>query len=79
MSFLASVQRNLRSKTPEIIIGSLSLIAGLAWNNAFSTLINHYFPVGASSGSYLFKFLYAIVITIIFVAVITLIVGDNKV
>ena len=76
MSFLASVQRNLRSKAPEIIMGSLGLLTGLAWNNAFSTLINHYFPVGTSSGSYLFKFLYAIIMTILFVAIITLIVGD---
>ena len=70
MHFLSHLSNQITQKLPEIVIGSLTLIAGLAWNDAFSTMITHYYPTGTSSGSYLFKFLYALILTIIFIIII---------
>jgi hypothetical protein len=73
MPIFSAITRNLSTRTPEIIIGSLSLIAGLAWNNAFIAVIDYYFPGSQSASGYLFKFLYAVIITILFIVLISLI------
>lgn len=46
-----------------ILGGSLSLTAGLAWNDAFKGLIDHYYPL-ETAGTLRLQFTYAIILTI---------------
>lgn len=48
-------------------MGSLVLIAGLAWNDAFQSTFNRYFPRG---GAILAKFIYALVLTTIVIVIV---------
>ena len=50
------------------IIGAFGLVAGLAWNNAITALIEQIFPF--ESNTVIAKFMYAIVLTI-FVVLLT--------
>jgi uncharacterized membrane protein len=67
------MNENLRKKLPEIIITSVTLIAGMAWNDAFNTLINHYNPTEKTAGSYIYKFIYAVAMTIFMVIMVSII------
>ena len=57
-----------REQTLGLITAALSLVAGLAWNDAIASAIKEIFPAGAS-GIFV-KFLYAGVVTC-FVVVLT--------
>jgi len=46
-----------------IIASSIGLIIALAWNNAFTSLIDTYVPESQSKGV-LYKFIYALLLTI---------------
>ena len=61
------IKEEVRSKTVGYILTALGLVAGLAWNDAVSTAINHLFPFGKNS--VVAKFIYALIITTIVVAV----------
>ncbi len=41
---IANVASNVKARLPMIIASSLSLIAGLAWNSFFNSIINYYVP-----------------------------------
>lgn len=75
MAFLSpDVKENMAKKLPTIIIGSLSLVAGLAWNDGFSSLINQYVPEKyKGKDNAWFKIIYAFVLTIFIVIAITMI------
>ncbi len=54
-----------RERTLGFVAAALSLVAGLAWNDAITAMIKEVFPVGASN---LFaKFIYAALVTVIVV------------
>lgn len=55
--------------SPSILIGgSLSLVAGLAWNDAFSESIRYYYPLETKS-SLRARYLYAAIVTIVIVLI----------
>jgi hypothetical protein len=71
---LANVATNVRAKLPTIMASSLSLIAGLAWNSFFNSLITYYVPEEyRQSYSAWIKVAYAFILTIIIIAVIGII------
>ncbi len=62
-----NLHHELRERTSGYIVAALSVVAGLAWNEAIRGLIDYIFPV--SKDSLLVKFAYAIIITVIVVLV----------
>ncbi|MFA6909105.1 MAG: DUF5654 family protein [Patescibacteria group bacterium] len=62
-----TLRKELRRQFMGYIITALSLVAGLAWNDAIKAFIEHIFPI--DKNGILLKFVYAIVITIAVVAV----------
>lgn len=65
---------NLSKYLPSIIIGSLTLVAGLSWNSAFESLINNYVPQDKLlKYNAWFKILYALILSIIIVIAIGII------
>lgn len=54
-----------RERTLGFVTAALSLVAGLAWNDAITAMIKEVFPVGASN--LLAKFIYAALVTVIVV------------
>jgi len=60
------VRDTTREQTMGFITAALSLVAGLAWNDAITAMIKEVFPGGASN--LLAKFGYAFAVTIIVVA-----------
>lgn len=65
---------NVATKLPTIIIASLTLVAGLAWNDGFQAIIDQYVPEKyQKSHNAWFKILYAFLLTLIIVIVITII------
>jgi hypothetical protein len=66
-----SVTHNLKNETPYILVGSLILIAGLAWNEAFKTLIDYIAPASLTSRHVWYKIIYAALLTVVIVFVIT--------
>lgn len=58
-----------REQMVSFITAALSLVAGLAWNDAIASAIKEVFPIGASS--IVAKFLYAVLMTVV-VVVMTL-------
>jgi hypothetical protein len=67
----SEVKKLARQQMVGYMTAALSLVAGLAWNDAVAALIKEIFPA-ASSGLWA-KFLYAILITL-FVVVVTVMV-----
>lgn len=61
-----------------IIVGSLTLVAGLAWNDAFSESIKYYYPLETKS-SLRARFLYALVVTVVVLIIAYLIVLVNTI
>lgn len=59
---LAKISREVKEKTFGFIITALSLVAGLAWNEAIQSLINNFFTL--NKNSVLAKFVYAIILTL---------------
>jgi hypothetical protein len=61
------LKTQIRNQTSGYIVAALSLVAGLAWNDAIKALIAFFFPLDSSG--ILIKFIYAIILTIIIVIV----------
>jgi uncharacterized BrkB/YihY/UPF0761 family membrane protein len=62
------IQNEIVKQTMGYIVAAFSLVAGLAWNDAISALINKLYPV-KETNTVIAKFIYAVVITIIIVIV----------
>jgi formate/nitrite transporter FocA (FNT family) len=60
------VRDTTREQTMGFITAALSLVAGLAWNDAITSMIKEVFPGGASN--LLAKFVYALTVTVVVVA-----------
>lgn len=68
------IKANISKQLPTIMIGSLTLIAGLAWNEAFQKLINYYVPEKyRGKDNVWFKVCYAFILTVTIIIVITVI------
>jgi hypothetical protein len=63
----AAVKSDLREKTSGYIVTALGLVAGLAWNDAISSLIKYLFPLDQNSIPA--KFIYAGIITFVIVVI----------
>lgn len=59
------VRDTTRERTLGFITAALSLVAGLAWNDAITAMIKEVFPVGTSN--LLAKFAYAALVTVVVV------------
>ncbi len=71
----AGISSNLKQKLPTIVIGSLSLVVGLIWNDSLKALIDYYTPEKyKNSGNPWIKIIYATILTIIVIIVISLII-----
>jgi hypothetical protein len=63
----ATLRKELRQRMVGYIVGALGLVAGLAWNDAIKSSIEHFYKVDGAG--ILIKFLYALAITIFIVIV----------
>lgn len=71
---LANVASNVKVRLPMIVASSLSLIAGLAWNSFFNSIINYYVPEEyRKTYSAWIKVIYAFILTAIIIIVISII------
>ena len=61
-------EKQVISKTAELLNAAFALVAALAWNEAVKALIDKFFPSG--SGVYS-KFAYALIVTVIVVIITT--------
>ncbi len=61
------LRREIAEKTITYIVAAFGLVAGLAWNDAIRSLIEHLFPL--QKNSVVVKFIYAILVTTIVVLV----------
>ena len=66
---MSKFREELRSKILTFVSGAFGLVAGLAWNDAVKELILYLYP--AATDTVMAKFVYAILITIIVVIIIT--------
>ncbi len=62
------LNKEVRGRAVAYIGGAFGLVAGLAWNEAITTLIDSLFPL-AKDGVWV-KFLYALILTIVVVLVV---------
>ncbi len=62
------IKKELRSRTFGYISGALGLVAGLAWNDAITEMLNTLFPV--AKDTIVVKFLYAAIFTIAVVVLV---------
>jgi len=62
------VRHEVREKSVSYIVGGFGLVAGLAWNDAVRSTIEHVFP-NNSGNSLMLKFMYALSVTVIVVVV----------
>lgn len=60
-----AVKKEVARQTVTYIVASLSLVAGLAWNEAIKQSIEYLFPL--AQNTLLIKFLYAAIVTVIVV------------
>lgn len=66
---------NLKTRLPIIVIGSLTLIATLNWNQSINALIDQYVPPNYSKATNTkMKFLYTFILTIVIIIIISLLV-----
>jgi len=75
----SKISKEVKEKTFDFIITALSLVAGLAWNEAIQSLIKSFFEV--DKDSILIKFIYAAVMTLVLVFItiyLAKIFGQNK-
>jgi hypothetical protein len=56
------LNKEMKSRTFGYISGALGLVAGLAWNDAITNMIETLFPL--SKDTIAVKFLYAIIVTV---------------
>ncbi|HLN18824.1 MAG TPA: DUF5654 family protein [Patescibacteria group bacterium] len=64
---LSGVRQEIANKTVGYIVTALGLVAGLAWNDAIKSAIEHFFP--SEQGGIRAKFIYAATITLVVVIV----------
>ncbi len=62
------LQKELKARTFGYISAALGLVAGLAWNEAITALIEKLFPL--SKDTVMVKFFYAVLVTIVIVVLI---------
>lgn len=62
------LRKEMKAKTFGFISGALGLVAGLAWNDAITNMINILFPMGKDTIAV--KFVYAIIVTVAVVILI---------
>lgn len=75
----SAVKKEVARQTITYIVASLSLVAGLAWNEAIKQSIEYLFPL--TQNTLLIKFLYAAIITVIvviFTVYLTRITSDKE-
>lgn len=65
---MSEINKELRGRTFGYISAALGLVAGLAWNEAISAMIDAIFPL--SKDTVWVKFLYAIIVTVAVVILI---------
>lgn len=71
---VSNVTSSVKSRLPAIVISSLALICGLAWDSFFNALINNYVPIKYRTAySAWIKIAYAFFLTAVIVSVIGLI------
>lgn len=63
------VSREFRERTIGFVSGAFGLVAGLAWNDAITALINYWFPTERDSITA--KFIYALIVTVVLVMIST--------
>ncbi|MCR4311855.1 MAG: DUF5654 family protein [Candidatus Uhrbacteria bacterium] len=61
-----AIHNSVREQTVGYIVAALSLVAGLAWNDAIKALITYFFPIEDTNGI-LAKFVYAGLMTLVVV------------
>ncbi len=61
------IRQEFRERTISYVAGALSVVAGLAWNNAVNAAIEYIFPW--KTGGILAKIFYAIIITLVVVVI----------
>lgn len=77
--FKTSFSHDLKTQIPSLITGALIIVASLAWNDAITSLINNYIPQKYQNAhNAWFKVLYALVLTIIIVFIMTEITSLTK-
>jgi hypothetical protein len=65
---MKEMKDELKGKTLGYISAALGLVAGLAWNDAITNMINVLFPV--AKDTILIKFIYALIVTLVVVLLI---------
>lgn len=58
-------ERELRERTVGYILTAFGLVAGLAWNEAIKSIIQHLFPLG--NGTLIAQLVYAFLLTVVLV------------
>ena len=69
----------MQQRTLTYIVGALGLVAGLAWNDAIKSTIEHFFPLNGSSLG--LKLAYAVLVTFMVVLLSSYLIkllGDKK-
>jgi hypothetical protein len=67
--FINQEMKEIRGRTATYIGGAFGLVAGLAWNEAITSLIAYVFPL--EKNTLLIKFLYAIAVTVVVVLLVS--------
>jgi hypothetical protein len=68
---LSKLQDSLSKRLPAIIITSLTLTAGLAWNDVIQLIINYYVPENKKQEMNVWaKLMYVIILSIIIIIII---------
>lgn len=66
----------MADRLPTLIIGALTLVAALAWNDSIKTLIDYYLPPSTLGlGNAWAKILYAIIVSLIVIVFISIVVS----
>jgi hypothetical protein len=77
---VSGVKEEIRNKTVGYIVTALGLVAGLAWNDAVKSAIEHFFPL--EQNGLKAKFIYAVIITLVVVLIsvylVKILTGDKK-
>lgn len=61
------LRHEVRERTVSYIVAALSLVAGLAWNDAIKSTIEYTFPL--SNGTIAAKLIYAVLMTLLIVII----------
>lgn len=68
------IKTTFSTKLSTLIISALTVVAGLAWNNAITAIIDHYYPESKNTkANFLYKLSYAVILTIAIIIFIIII------